>query len=109
MEEKEYREIVAKVFKKIENGFDSVDPDLAECVFSQGALVITFADRSKLILSQQPSVRQVWLAAAAKGIAYHFNFNPSAQTWNDDKGLGIELMSFVAKTVSEAANIKMNF
>lgn len=105
MEEKQYRELVSLAFKTIENAFDAVDPDLAECVFSQGALTVTFSDRTKLILSQQPSVRQIWVAAASKGIAYHFNYDTKNQQWFDDKGTGVELFQFVKKIVLESGKV----
>jgi CyaY protein len=93
--ESEYRAKVDSLFRKIEQLFDSVDPDLAECEWSQGAVTILFSDRSRCILSAQPSVRQIWLALAARGTAYHFNFEESSQSWMDDKGRGIELTQFL--------------
>ena len=57
MTEKEYRELTSAAFKTVEKAFDSVDPDVAEFSLSQGAVTVQFADGTKLILSQQPSVR----------------------------------------------------
>ena len=105
MEEKEYRELVKTAFDKIGNAFDDVDPDLAEYTFSQGAITVQFADQSKLILSQQPSVRQIWVAAASKGVAYHFNY--SQGLWMDDKGLNLELLGYVKSLVQEIAQVSL--
>jgi CyaY protein len=107
MEEKEYRQLVDHSFKTLEGAFDNVDPDVAEYDMSQGAVTILFADQTKCILSTQPSVRQIWLAAASKGIAYHFNFEPNAKKWFDDKGKGVELLSFVKSLVKEIAGIDL--
>lgn len=109
MEEKEYRELVSREFKKIEKAFDGVDPDEAEFDLAQGAVTIAFADGMKLILSQQPSVRQIWVAAATKGIAHHFNYDAAAGSWMDDKGKGIELLAFVRGMVQDAAGITLTF
>lgn len=95
MNEVEYRGEIQRTYDRIEAAFAQFDPDLAECEQAMGALTITFADRSRCILSAQPSVRQLWLALAAKGTAHHFNFEPTARCWMDDKGKGIELLEFL--------------
>ena len=105
MDEKEYRQIVDKTFRAIERAFDDVDPDEAEFELSQGAVTIQFKDRSKCILSTQPSVRQVWLAAASRGIAHHFNYEGGR--WMDDKGKGVELLSYVKGLVKDTAGVEL--
>lgn len=95
MNEVEYRGAIQATFDRIEAAFADVDPDRAECEQSMGSMTITLADRSRCILSAQPSVRQLWLALAAKGTAYHFNFDPATGRWVDDKGKGIELVGFL--------------
>lgn len=108
MEEKEYRSLVDQVFKRIEKAFDAVDPDQAEFEFSQGSITILFADKSRCILSTQPSVRQIWLAAASKGIAHHFNYEPAMQGWFDDKGKKVELCSFLKNLVKEVCGVVLS-
>lgn len=107
MDEKQYRVLVDQAFGKIERSFDAVDPDSAEFEFSQGAVTIRFSDGTKCILSTQPSVRQIWLAAAAKGVAHHFDYDAAAQSWKDDKGKGVELYAYVAALVREAAGVDL--
>ncbi|MGE4232834.1 MAG: iron donor protein CyaY [Bacteriovoracia bacterium] len=104
MEEKDYRNLVSQVFSRVSDAFDSVDPDLAECENVQGALTITFSNQTKLILSTQPSVRQIWVAAASKGIAAHFSYDLNQGKWLDDKKPSIELIDFIEKNVSEQIN-----
>jgi iron donor protein CyaY len=99
--ESEYRARVQLIFESIEKVFEKIDPDLAECEQSQGAMTLSFADASRCILSAQPSVRQIWLALAARGTAYHFNFNETSRTWNDDKGRGIELLQCLEGVLRE--------
>ncbi len=109
LEEKEYRELVTNEFKKIEKAFDDVDPDEAEFDLAQGAVTIAFSDGARLILSQQPSVRQIWVAAATKGVAHHFDYDATKGTWMDDKGQGLELLAFVRGMVQEATGISLTF
>jgi frataxin-like iron-binding protein CyaY len=59
MDEKKYRLVLNATLQKVEKAFDQVDPDLAECSISQGALTIQFASGAKCILSGQPSVRRL--------------------------------------------------
>lgn len=102
LSEPEYRELIQRTLNRIEAAFESVDPDVAECEQSHGAMTITFSDGSRCILSAQPSVRQLWLALAARGTAYHFNYDEAAGVWRDDKGRDVELISFLEKYLSEA-------
>lgn len=99
--EAEYRRLVQETLARIERAFETVDPDLAECDQAHGALTIRMADGSRCILSAQPSVRQIWLALAARGTAYHFNYDPERREWRDDKGRDIELRSFLRGYLKE--------
>lgn len=89
--ESEFRAAVKKVLDPVESCFDQIDPDVAECFSQMGALTIQFSDRSKCILSSQPSVQQIWLALAAKGIAYHFDYSLEKYQWIEDKTKCLEL------------------
>jgi iron donor protein CyaY len=73
--ESEYRQSVRSFFDTLQKTVDARDPDEAECEINQGTLRLTFASGHRLILSQQPSVQEIWLAieAEAKGIHYKFN------------------------------------
>ena len=93
--ESEYRGVVRKTVSTILRVLDSVDPDIAEANESQGVLTIVLGDRSKVILSAQPSVRQIWLAIASHGIAHHLNWDPIRGVWVDDKKPEIELLGLL--------------
>jgi CyaY protein len=93
--EPEYRKEIQKVYALLEKALADVDPDLAETQQSNGVLTLTFADKSRCIISGQPSVRQLWVALAALGTAYHFNFDSKRGQWVDDKGRGIELIQYM--------------
>ena len=105
--EAEYRKQIQVLFDEIEKSLEGIDPDVIECEQTLGALTLTLVNKTRCILSAQPSVRQLWLAVAAQGTAYHFNFNPQTQTWMDDKGLGVEPKSFLKKYLLESTGIEL--
>lgn len=107
--EAEYRRIIQETLSRVERAFEEVDPDLAECDQTQGAMTIQLADGSRCIISAQPSVRQLWLALASKGMAYHFNYDPLRKEWRDDKGRDIEFRTFLKAYLREAIHQDLEF
>jgi CyaY protein len=107
LDEKTYRKMVSDAFERILKVFDSVDPDVAEAELGQGTLTI-LARGQKLILSPQPPVRQIWLAAAALGRAVHFSWNESAKKWLDDKGQGLELFRYTEEVLEKTAGQRIS-
>jgi iron donor protein CyaY len=105
--EAEYRKCVQETFDDVTAQFEDVDPDVAECEQAFGVVTISFPNRTKVILSAQPAVRQVWVAMAAKGTAVHFNFDHVAGRWRDDKGRDIELKALLTQVLDEAAGVKL--
>jgi CyaY protein len=106
-DEGEYRSKVQEVLAQVEAAFSDVDPDVAECDQAMGSMTITLSDQSRLIISMQPSVRQIWLALAAKGTAYHFNYDAGKAQWWDDKGRGVELLSFLNQYFRESCKLDL--
>ena len=109
MSESELRVLAKQIYDRINAAFDEVDPDIAECEESLGSLSIQLADGAKWILSVQPPVRQMWLAVASIGRAFHFNYDPANQTWHDDKDQGIELLSYLEGLLKEIAGLNLRF
>jgi len=109
MPEPEYRALVQKVYDRIEAAFDAVDPDQAECEGGLGQLTITLPGGARWILSRQPPVRQIWLAVASIGRAYHFSYDTAGDRWVDDKGEGLELLSHLARLLREEAGLELSF
>lgn len=109
MTESELRALVKLVFDRIARACDELDPDLLECELSQGSLTLLLAGGAKWIVSVQTPVRQIWLAVASIGKAYHFNYDPVGKIWRDDKDGGIELMSHLEKLLDEVAGLKVSF
>lgn len=91
--ENEMRQKIQEAFDRIEASFEDVDPDVAEAEQALGAMTIQFRDRTKCILSAQPSVRQLWVALASEGRAHHFNWSDEQGKWLDDKQSELDLFS----------------
>jgi CyaY protein len=109
LSEAEFRSKLQETFDRIESAFEDVDPDVAECDQQFGALTLRLRGGSRIILSAQPSVRQLWLALAAKGTAVHFNWDAAGSRWIDDKGKGIEVLSFLREHLREAVGLNPAF
>ena len=106
IDEKDYRKHLNAAYERVADAFDSVDPDVAEVELGLGSCTI-LTPKGKIILSPQPPVRQLWLAAASQGIAVHFSWDGSR--WVDDKGQGFELYAFLAQVIERAAGLKVKF
>src|SRR5437764_407277 len=101
MDEKTYRHLLDEIFERIDAAFEPVDPDLAEVSLSQGTLTITFPDNQRMMLTPQPSPRQLW--AAFRDRAWHFDYDETTRRWLDDRGQGVEIAALVEKTTRETA------
>jgi iron donor protein CyaY len=107
MEEKIYRRLLDDTFARIDRAFNDVDPDLAESNLSQGALTVTMRGKHRLVLSPQPSPRQLWVAFRDR--AWHFDWDEPHQRWLDDRGQNIEALALVAQLTHEAAGVTLDF
>jgi CyaY protein len=105
--EPEYRAKLQAIYDRVLDALDGVDPDVCEADLAQGALTIRLANGARWVLSGQPPVRQLWLAVASRGRAFHFDFDPSADVWRDDKGEGLEVVSLLEKLLQEDAGLKV--
>jgi iron donor protein CyaY len=105
LEEKEYRKLLDETLDRIDRAFDDVDPDLAESTLSQGALTVVMRGKDRLILSPQPSPRQLWVAF--KDRAWHFDWNGDRACWLDDRGQNIEALALVTQLTHDAAGVAL--
>jgi iron donor protein CyaY len=103
IDEKTYRKLLDDTFARIDRAFEQVDPDVAEVSVSQGALTIEFAERLRLMLTPQPSPRQLWVAFRDR--AWHFDWDEARRAWMDDRGQGIELGKLIQDTTRDAAGV----
>ena len=108
IDEKLYRHLLDETYARVDRAFEDVDPDLAEVTISQGALTVLFDGKQRLMLTPQPSPRQLWVAFSVQ--AWHFDWNDARGAWLDDRGLGIELLALIETTTLEAvgAEIKID-
>jgi len=110
MDDKNYRLSVQKVFSTLEKAFAEVDPDIAEVELSAGACTIfTPKNKSKIIVSPQPPVKQVWVAVAALGVAEHYSWNAEKLEWRDDKDSSKELYAQLSHFMWETSQLKISF
>lgn len=103
LDEKTYRRLLDDTFARVDRAFEDVDPDLAESSVSQGALTVTMRGGARLILSPQPSPRQLWLAFRDR--AWHFDWNEARGCWLDDRGQDIEALGLIAALTRDAAGV----
>ena len=105
LDEKTYRRHLDDTLARIDRAFDAVDPDLAESNLAQGALTIIMRGAHRLILSPQPSPKQLWVAYRDR--AWHFDWNDAGQKWLDDRGQNIEVLTLVVELTREAAGVAL--
>jgi CyaY protein len=101
MDEKTYRRLLDEIFARIDAAFEDIDPDLAEVSLSQGTLTITFPGNLRMMLTPQPSPRQLWVAFRDR--AWHFDYDAAQARWMDDRGLGIDVCKLVEDTTRDVA------
>lgn len=78
LNESEFRSKAQATFETIYQTLDPFDPDPLECDLGQGTLTLKTPQGHPIILSTQPSLRQLWLANANEGKAHHFNYAPTS-------------------------------
>ena len=105
MDESAYHRVVAATFRRIEDRLADVDPDVLEVSRSGDVLTLTFAGGLRCILNTQRPVRQLWLAVASLGRAYHFDYDAASGTWRDDRGEGIELLGHLQRLLHDVAGV----
>jgi iron donor protein CyaY len=103
LDEPTYRHLLDETFKHIDAAFEDVDPDLAEVSLALGTLTITYPGNMRMMLTPQPSPRQLWVAFRDR--AWHFNYDLGQKRWLDDRGLGIEVCKLIEDTTREVARV----
>jgi iron donor protein CyaY len=106
LDEKRYRQLLDDAYARVDRAFEDADPDLAEVSISQGTLTITYLEKHRLMLTPQPSPRQLWVAFRDR--AWHFDWDEAKQSWMDDRGQGVELFSLIESTTASAANVTVS-
>jgi len=107
LSEPEYRARLQEVYDRVLKALDAVDPDVCEADLAQGALTLRLASGARWVLSGQPPVRQLWLAVASRGRAFHFDYDLASKTWRDDKGEGLEVVALLERLLREDAGLSI--
>lgn len=97
LDEPTYDGLVSQAFKRIVAGADNADPDRLEADATADMITLSSSSGEKVVVNTQRAVRQIWVAGGGEGI--HFSWDEAAGTWRDDKGRGLELLSFVEQVV----------
>ena len=74
---------------------------------SNGVLTLELDNESVLIISRQPPVRQLWLAAKAGG--FHFDYDAERSGWVLDDGSGQTLSDALSLYATEQAGESISF
>ncbi|PJE80126.1 Protein CyaY [invertebrate metagenome] len=78
MNESDYHQKIDELMLAIENSVDDSGLDI-DYETSSGVQTLTLDNGSKVILSRQTPLRQLWVAAKSGG--FHFDFNSEQQQW----------------------------
>jgi iron donor protein CyaY len=105
-DEKVYRKLLDETYARIDRAFEDVDPDLAEVDVSQGTLTVIYREKLRLILTPQPSPRQLWVAF--KDRAWHFDWDAARGAWMDDRGQGVELGALVETATRDTVGVEVS-
>jgi CyaY protein len=103
IDESVYRRLLDETYARVDRAFEDVDPDLAEVTVAQGALTIVFQEKTRFMLTPQPSPRQLWVAYRDR--AWHFDWDAARGAWMDDRGQGIDLSRLIEDTTRDAVGV----
>lgn len=106
MEGKKFTTECKKVYQRVFDAFEEIDPDIAEAEIQLDNISITFEDGTCFVLNRQAAKSQIWLATKRRG--YHFNFDPEKKVWICDKE-GRELFEVLSQSINEKISQKISF
>lgn len=78
LSEREFHQQVDELLQQVEDCFDASDLD-TDLENSGGLLTIRLPNTSQLILSRQPALQELWIAARSGG--FHCQYDPAQQRW----------------------------
>jgi CyaY protein len=97
MTESEFRNLADAAIETIQDAIDAIGADI-DYEESGGVLTLTFNNRSKIIFSKQPPVKQLWMAAKSGG--FHFDYDEASECWVCDSGAHEELFVMLSRLAS---------
>lgn len=87
MSEALFHERVDNLFLQVEEILDEASSDI-DYVNTSGLLTISCENKSQVILSRQPPLRQIWLACLAGGLHFELVQNKWLLTTDDSQSFG---------------------
>jgi len=106
MQEREFRDRTAAIYKVVVARLDEEDPDDVEAEMSAGVVKIRSRKGSTYVLNVQPPLSEVWYAAGDR--AWHFRFEAEAGRWVDPRN-GDELGDTLSRTLSAETGRRIRF
>ena len=97
MNESQYHQLLDDLMFAIEDAIDESGLDI-DYETSAGILTLSLENNSKVILSRQTVMLQLWVAAKSGG--YHFDYKAEQENWICDS-TGEELMVLLNRCLSE--------
>ena len=97
MNESQYNDLLDALMFAIEDAIEDAELDI-DYETAAGILTLTCEDNSKVILSRQTPVLQLWMAAKSGG--FHFDYDAEAEQWVCDSN-GEEFFAMLNRCLSE--------
>ncbi|KEQ16481.1 iron donor protein CyaY [Endozoicomonas numazuensis] len=96
MNESQYHDLLDDLMVAIEDAIEDAELDI-DYETAAGILTLTCNDNTKVILSRQTPILQLWLAAKSGG--FHFDFDAEKKQWIADSN-GEEFMVVLNRCLS---------
>jgi len=106
LDETRYLQLVAGVFRRVEDALETVDPEDVDLESRGDVLTLTLKDGVRCVLNTQRPTSQIWLAAKAS--AWHFDFDAPSASWRDSKH-GTELFAVLREIIRAGSGIDVTF
>ncbi|MGI9280098.1 MAG: iron donor protein CyaY [Endozoicomonas sp.] len=97
MNENQYHDLLDDLMVAIEDAIEEAELDI-DYETAAGILTLTCENGTKVILSRQTPVLQLWLAAKSGG--FHFDYDEDKEHWIADSN-GEEFMQMLNRCLSE--------
>ena len=98
MDQRTFLKLAEACLERVADWLEQFDPDELDFSTTDGVVTLEFAGGKRFVLNRQAAADQMWYAAGAR--AWHYNWNPEKQCWQDDRDQhGLE--ENIGRTISE--------
>jgi CyaY protein len=106
MSEAVFHERVDNLFLQVEDILDEAQSDI-DFVNSSGLLTISCENKSQIILSRQPPLKQIWLACLAGGLHFELEQDTWVLTSDNSQTFGQHLTQALQQQADETFNCRL--